>query len=84
MMEQQEISHARWKYNEIILKASHWTSRLPRIIQAVFFPSGSEHGEARARDVHLKFLTNFGVTRDTVPLVRLNLEELDSPFSIAE
>ena len=91
MMEQNERLHDRTgycneddcDYNEIVLRADYWRSRLPKIIEAIFFPI-HKAGERRARNVHAAFLRAFGLTAIDVPLLRLDLSHLNTPFSLED
>ena len=68
-------------YNEVMLQSAHWISKLPHMVQAVFFPAGSTEGEERARTVHRDFLRAFALSSEVVPLLRLDLGHEDAPFS---
>lgn len=69
------------QYNEVVLDSStkRWKAKLPRIIDAVFFPAGK--GENYAREIHTDFLREFKLTALQVPLIKLEREEGQrSPF----
>lgn len=73
-------------YNELVLDTAVWTARLPQTIEAVFFIGGLPKLERRARDVHCRLLRSFahtGLNATIVPLVILNVSELEAPFRLA-
>ena len=61
------------QYNEVVLDgtARRWKAKLPRIIDAVFFPAGK--GEHLAREIHADFLKAYKLNAMQVPLVKLDL-----------
>jgi hypothetical protein len=67
-------------YNEVVVSTSIWVAHLPATIAAISFNSG----EAKAREVHRAFLQHFGRTAAQTPLVRLDLRNLQAPFSLVE
>lgn len=80
MLEQQAANtHAQSEYNEIMLRAEHWTAHLPAVIAAVFHPAGRD--EARSRRVHEALLLEYGLDARAVPRLELNMARLDAPFS---
>ena len=68
-----------WRYNEVILNGDYWRSKLPGIIQAVWF-TGS--GKGKAHQVHADFLGAFGLDNLQVPLLQMELKQgqLDTVF----
>ena len=54
--------------NEVIVGQLVWAQRQPDIFAAVVYLG--EEGEARARDVHTRFLQHFGLPSNELPLVR--------------
>ena len=76
--------HKMWNdgkfYDEHIFDAFTFTSNLPKSIVAFFFIRGNcgdaydgPKCESYVRLAHANFLRHFGLTRDDVPLVRLDL-----------
>lgn len=57
-------------YNEVVIDARAWNASLPDLIEAVFFPAGSNRGEVRARAVRHAFAAAYARTDGTPPLVR--------------
>lgn len=70
-------------YNEIILDASVFATRLPRVVAAVFFPVTADGGEEYARVVRTAFTEAFNLTDGAPPLVRMDLTT-DEPFVLVE
>jgi len=76
----------RIDYNEIVVDGAHWTQNLPHNIEA-FFSSG-DHGKARkndivAREQHQRFLEEYGLGADEVPLLTFDPMNWDHPFDVA-
>lgn len=78
-------------YNEVVLNAAYWTSHVPQVVEAVFFPATSVSGEAYARRVRAAFQRTFNRTDGTPPLVRLHLYGpdydgalTDAPFELVD
>ena len=76
-------------YNEVILDAEFWTSHLPQVVEAIFFPATSAPGEALARRVRKSFQEAFNYPAHLPPLLRMNLEEGSNgnrmaPFELVE
>jgi hypothetical protein len=69
-------------YNELVMDALPWAQKMPRLIQAFFFPAGSLNGEEHAREVRRTFLNSFPGTY--APLLRLNLSDVEAPFAMVE
>ena len=91
-MLQQQLEHpAPWsgscgegggcRHNEIVLDAASWVQGLPKTIQAIFFPSGAAEWEARR--MRERFLDAFGLAGSELPIFRLDLSNLQAPFSPA-
>eukprot|EP00322_Chrysochromulina_rotalis_P010440 CAMPEP_0115844638 /NCGR_PEP_ID=MMETSP0287-20121206/8931_1 /TAXON_ID=412157 /ORGANISM="Chrysochromulina rotalis, Strain UIO044" /LENGTH=474 /DNA_ID=CAMNT_0003298369 /DNA_START=10 /DNA_END=1434 /DNA_ORIENTATION=- len=59
-------------YNEVVVDTSHWLPNLPGAIDAFFFLSGDEQGEAKARRVYRQFRRHFPHA-DTI-LVRMDVQ----------
>lgn len=72
----------RIDYNEIIVSGSHWTQHLPRTIEAFF--SSDDHGHNRndhvAQEQHSKFLREYGLTAQQVPLLVYHPNDWEKPF----
>ena len=71
-------------YNEVLLDASIWEARLPATIEAICFPAGSRQAEADARQVHALFSAQFPQVGSSVPLLRLDANNLEQPFTLAD
>ena len=78
---------SRWgrriDYNEIVVDGGHWTSNLPHTIDAFF--RSDDHGRGRrndnvARDQHVRFLNEYGLTEAEVPLLDFDPTNWDEPF----
>lgn len=70
------------KYNELMMNGDFWRSKLPTLIEAMFYPVGSSSGEQHVRQVHADLLRTFGLNADSVPLLELDMSQLDTPFRI--
>lgn len=64
----------RLDYNEILIDATHWTNHLPDAIEAFVGESDL------ARQQHQRFLQQYGLTPDEVPLLKINPIDWDKPF----
>ena len=85
-------------YNEIVLKGEHYKHQLPHVIEAFFFPRGSEFqhhaegSEERARLARQAFVDQYGLESMDVPLLAYDLAESRNagnghgvaPFRLAE
>eukprot|EP00966_Prymnesium_polylepis_P102372 2371442-Prymnesium_polylepis.1 len=69
------------QYNEVILNAQEWEAHLPAMVDAIFFPTGGD--QTRAQQLHQRFLAAFGLSSNDVPLLRLDLRNLEAPFQEA-
>ena len=69
--------HRELGYNEILVDGDWWTAHLPDAVEA-FFHGGES---ALAREQHRRFLQEFGLTADQVPLVRLDRRNWEAPFA---
>lgn len=65
------------RYNEIILNAQAFALNLPGAVEAIFYPKGGN--EAKARDVHKRFLAKFDLDASRVPLLVLDLTAAANP-----
>ena len=70
-------------YNEVLLSAETWVSRLPHTIEAIFVPVGaSPEAEAQARRVHQYFRATYRLqASEGPPLVRVN-RKAHAPFEL--
>ena len=85
MIEQQKVVRAGGGYNEVVLDARPWVSRLPTTIEAMFvLPSSTEQNLAYVREVHQKFLETFRLSKDTGPPIVLYDPGADAlmPFTL--
>lgn len=94
MIEQQKTIKPDGGYNEIVVDAASWVNALPRTIQAVFLclqraPEGGNwplnHDPGKlwwAKDVHQKFITEYGLSPDDVPLLLFDQNAFDEPFQM--
>ena len=73
-------------YNELVMDADAWQDHMPQTIEAVFYPTHSECDSScrsKAETTHSKFLREFGVSSDDYPLLKLDVSDWNSPFSVA-
>ena len=73
-------------YNELVMDADAWKDHMPQTIEAVFYPTHSECDascRSKAETTHSKFLHEFGVSSDDYPLLKLDVSDWNSPFSVA-
>ena len=73
----------RFDYNEIIVNGSHWVKHLPQTIEAFFW--STDHGKGRrndhvAKEQHTKFLREYGLTAEHVPLLEFRPNDWAMPF----
>eukprot|EP01052_Picozoa_sp_SAG31_P029022 SAG31_NODE_2852_length_4995_cov_42.074551_2_plen_1180_part_00 len=72
-------------YNEIVLDPQQWKSDLPHTIEAFFFPSSIHCDDScvqQARSAHARFSERY--PGSAVPLLILNVNGSDRPFSVDE
>ena len=74
-------------YSEIVLDSAHWTNHLPDVIEAFF--ETDDHGKANSpdperRDVaklqHARFLQQYKLSSNQVPLLRFDRTNWQNPF----
>lgn len=76
-------------YNEIIVDSAYSEANLPLSIEAIFYPLSpkcSERCESHARQVHARFVQEYGATgvdATTVPLLGLRPDHWERPFVVA-
>lgn len=69
-------------YNEIIVDARYWDDHLPSAVEAVYYTRGSESSAIQAvRATHAGFLRRFGLDAAENPLLVLDRDEWNAPFS---
>ena len=87
MQQQQSFLTARptapQNYNEVILSGPHWASKLPAIIQAVWYQPDNADARAYATKVHADFMRAYGLDRAAVPLLQLDTRNAQVPFTVA-
>ena len=69
-------------YNEIVVDGTAWKSRLPEVIEAVYFPLNSAGGERAARTVLADFCDAYGDRASGTPLVSYDLASPNAPFRL--
>ena len=69
-------------YNEIVIDAEFWKSRLPFLIEAIFYPIGQPAAEERARKIHRKFLNAFRQQEVQTPLLSVDFKNSHIPFTL--
>jgi len=70
-------------YNEIVIDAAGWVANLPWLIEATVVPStASASAVGQAQELHAAFLAAFDVSSHTIPLLRLDMKDPNSPFSL--
>ena len=74
----------RFKYNEYIVSAKHWNDHLPRTIQVVYYFCGDDFGEDEARQHREDFLRAFSLDGWAVPLVCIDIQNWDEPFTLID
>ena len=71
-------------YNEAVLDGISWNENLPNTIEAFFVVSnGDNAATSQVREAHAKFLAQYGISRDEVPLLALDPARWESPLSVA-
>lgn len=80
-----QLRYNRLGYNEFIVgPADAWTRALPKIIGAFYFSSKSNANyRSHARDAHARFLAAFPAMESRVPLLRMDGDNWEAPFSAA-
>jgi len=79
--EQHGLGRSR-NYNEVVVTSKDWNDNLPEMIDAIVF--GSDYGaKGAAQMVHRRFLKRFGGSVSHVPLLKMQLGNLDVPFVLA-
>ena len=73
-----QYKHTNQRYNEVIIDASKWVSRLPATIEAVYFVAGSASSEQKARAVHKSFTKKYGA--GSAKHVRFDQSNWEYPF----
>eukprot|EP00966_Prymnesium_polylepis_P186346 4319261-Prymnesium_polylepis.1 len=81
MLEQPTCGKGRG-YNEVVVDTTPGRYPVPEIIQA-FFVRWDED-VAPTRQIHRQFLSSYEVTAEQHPLVKLDLNDWDHPFSIID
>ena len=78
-------NHEQAHYNEVIVDTATYAANLPASLAAIFILDTSDAEAAQhARQVHEGFLrANPTLTASDVPLLRLRLHDLHTPFVIA-
>ena len=82
-------------YNELILDEAAYEAALPGAVDAVFYiPAGSCHSknwaaqgskcERYARAFHRRLAQRYGLPPERLPLLRLDLQNWQTPFALAE
>ena len=64
-------------YNEVIVDTATYRAHLPNSLEAFFAQEG---GEVGARRAHAHFLHAYNLSASAVPLLRLDLADLEQPF----
>lgn len=70
-------------YNEVIVDGISWNAHLPNTIEAFFELEGDDAGVEKlnyARDAHRRFLTEFGLSVEEVPLLKFDPARWHAPF----
>ena len=82
-----DLANIQWdpewlrSYNEVVLDSAAWQAALPQIIEAVFVLEGSsDEDQQRAVDARMRFLREFDVRSDDVPLLTYDPHR-SPPFS---
>ena len=71
---------------QLVIDTACINNKLPKSIEAIFYPSscGDRSGSQcrrEASEVHQKFLRESRLTASVTPLVRLDLQNWEHPFS---
>ena len=74
-------------HNEFVLDAEYSEAHLPASVEAFFFPETDECDynlgcRTRVQQVHKAFLRQYGLDSDSVPLLAMRLDNLESPFTV--
>lgn len=71
------------RHNELVLDASRWVARLPRIVSAVFYSAkAGPEGRDLARRTHAAFVETYGDVR--VPLLELDVTRDSGAFRVVQ
>ena len=72
-------------YNELVMDADAWQDHMPQTIEAVFYPTHSSATRRAGRRPRRRtqVLREFGVSSDDYPLLKLDVSDWNSPFSVA-
>ena len=81
MLEQPTCGKGRG-YNEVVVDTTPANYPLPEIIEA-FFIRWDEDADP-TRQIHRRFLSAYGVSAEQYPLVKLDLNSWDNPFSVID
>lgn len=73
------VWHGNELYNEIVIDSECIGSHLPNAIEAFFYSNIDDKG--RVTKAHERFLVEFKLTPDDVPLLALDVENWDAPFA---
>ena len=68
-------------YNEVVIESEAWEAHLPQVVQAFFFVDGGSD-EPSIREMHARFLQEYGLTGRDCPLLRLDRGRWDEPFQV--
>ena len=89
-------AHKRWNdgkfYDELIFESAVYLERLPYSVEAFFFLTTDCKGdiydgpkcESYVRRAHRNFIDHFKLSPLDVPLLKFDLWNWDTPFSLAE
>ena len=71
----------RLGYNEIIVDAQHWLSQPSRSVETFFRVKGQEKGFEAVEAMHALFLQETGQSSEQAPLVTVDPDNWEQPFS---
>ena len=71
-------------YNEVVINTQSIDEQLPRAVEAIFYLRGSAISARRARETHRHFLELYDLPATDHPLLRLDPNNIESPFAADE
>lgn len=71
-------------YNEVIVPAASWLSRLPESLEAIYYHAGRADGHQLAAHMHATLVRRYGHRASAIPLLALRTNGVSThPFALA-